>query len=105
MITIELARKLRDAGFPQHGAGAWDVKQSSSSLADDVTYFPILEELIEACIELSADGDFHLEHLMKGDGEEWGAATCWLPVEKGEWFYGNDPWAAIARLWIALNKK
>ena len=61
-------------------------------------YVPTLEELIEACVASSQDGNFFL-FAMSG---MWGASTCWNH-KKDERGNGSTPTEAVARLWLALN--
>ena len=84
-MNYELAKELKDAGFPQDGIGQFiDVKLAS----------PTLSELIEAC------GGESIIVLTIGK-----AYTTALHGATG--FICNDstPEEAIARLWLALNKK
>jgi hypothetical protein len=46
MIDCELAKKLKDAGFPQHTDG-------SLNTAAEPAYIPTLEELLEACMRVT----------------------------------------------------
>ncbi len=63
-----------------------------------------LSELIAACVKLSVDGDFHVEHLNQGGDEDWGASVCWIPEEgHSDWFVGKDPETAVANLWLKLK--
>lgn len=108
-MNYELAKELKDAGFPQElgmGSdyyinGATDnrhYKQNTDPAVNDVKV-PTLSELIEACGE-----EFHSLHRFK---EGW---QCRKPSEG----WGNDyevqssgttPEEAVARLYLALNKK
>lgn len=58
---------------------------------------PTLHELIEACITLEEDGDFHLEHL---NHNQWGAGTC----KHEGWLRASTAAEAVAKLWIKLNE-
>ena len=122
-MNYELAKKLKDAGWPQpdkkgdnyggksnEGYSPDGVKidyseefgWTASKMSDyfpEIIYVPILSELIEACTKLTKDGDFHLE-AMHG---RWGASTCWK--EKDDWENGNTPEEAVAYLWLELNNK
>ena len=56
MISYELAKQLKDAGFPQHGRGIFIGKQGTN-IGDNVDipwacYVPTLSELIEACLRM-----------------------------------------------------
>jgi hypothetical protein len=91
-MDYELAKDLRNAGFPQGGAGRWigSPKQIVWRSHDRV-YFPTLEELIAACGE-KFDALMYREH-----NKTWSAA--------GEDFEAGghlSPDAAVAHLWLAL---
>jgi hypothetical protein len=91
MISFELAKKLKDAGFPQ--------SEFPRAQQQTVRYarMPTLSTLIEAC------------------GEGFGALgrepNCWVACEyvseRGEWsnaHEGETPEDAVARLWLSLNQ-
>ena len=98
-MKYELAKELEKAGFLQGGKGTW-MYPTDAIVARSVSrvYVPTLEELIEACVALSQDGNFHL-YAMSG---MWGASTCWKH-KKDERGNGSTPTEAVARLWLALN--
>ncbi len=98
MITYELAKQLKDAGFPQKEITPSHVREAMDYEQDEVVTFPTLSELVEAC------GDrFHeLHHCNKGnDPKKWWAYSYNL-AETGE---GFTPEEAVAKLWLELNKK
>lgn len=81
-MNYELAKKLKDAGFPQDGIGQFiDVKLAS----------PTLSELIEAC------GD-KFRGLSKR--ANWRAQDV-MGIEE----FGDTPEEAVANLYLALNNK
>lgn len=116
MITYELAKQLKDGGFPQelnhryceHGfaVGVDTCKESA--------YYPTLSELIEAC------GD-DIEMLVLEKSDEYLKKRHWraYPTEsayeekmKGDcvvdccgYVSGSTPEEAVANLWLELNKK
>lgn len=104
-MDYQLAKELKDAGF-KGLVTAWESPRGSGMSTqpaegwDEVVLPPTLEELIDACVKLSPDGDFHLEHLM----HEWGASTCAELVSEDEWHRSATPTVAVAKLWLALNK-
>jgi hypothetical protein len=101
MITYELARQLRDAGFPLK------VTDFGPNEKVKLAYFldgidagagylpPNLSELIEACGE--GFGSLELDLNPK----EWIAH----PRETNDVFSGSTPEEAVARLWLLLNQK
>lgn len=92
----ELAKYLKEAGFPQ------DIyAEHYRFIADESggrVFVPILEELIEACGE-------HF-YALQNEGHSW-EAKCYkvdhLPNNYAAG--GATPTEAVARLYIALNKK
>lgn len=112
-MNFELAKELKDAGFPHTESGKYIdqhnyiLLHSSGQLgtANDWCYVPTLSELIEACGE-----EFMLTNEC-GMWEAWsniGAKNTW-PARLGETgaehqYEGSTPIEAVARLWLALNK-
>lgn len=96
-MNYKLAKKLKDAGFPQES-------QVSPSICDEGSlrnyniepcFYPTLSELIEAC------GDEIVLVKFKEDNT-WCAGTnidYYADVE------GETPEEAVATLWLELNKK
>lgn len=113
MITYELAKKLKDAGFLQKDRGDFvsppDIEIINSPLA---IYVPTLSELIEAC------------------GDRFESLERWLPQDKMPWrvfmsdeafkeysieypcvkeccgyTIGDSPEEAVTNLWLKLNEK
>lgn len=96
-MTYELAKKLKDAGFPIKGKDEW--------------FFPDLSELIEACGEI--------ELILRN--ASWNRIRNWECWKGGEWkqetenktggremkFFqcASTPEEAVALLWLELNKK
>lgn len=122
-MNYELARGLKDAGFPQKEYGSYgDGERYQFRETDDpfvpnnrtmwvryynddfiqehlseIVYFPTLSELIEACEEEFYSVNQNATNDGKGwSAESWGSAD----VETG-----NSPSEAVARLWLALNRK
>ena len=86
-MNYELAKQLKDAGFPQLTFGRW-----GADAAD-----PDLEELIEAC------GNGFIAIVRADDGSEYFATA------RGDAMFpprhvGATPTEAVAMLWLALNK-
>jgi hypothetical protein len=92
-MDYELAKSLMDAGFPQIGKGS--LIGSLDKLvwrSSDRVYLPTLEELIDACGENF--GSLSKQH----DG--------WLAYANyDQSFFAKTPAEAVARLWLALQKR
>lgn len=94
-MKYALAKELRDAGFPQGGKGTWTYPiDALVTWPSDRVYGPTLEELIEAC----GDRFYSLKNLNMG----WQACTNNDHFCSGA---AKSPTEAVARLWLALNKK
>jgi hypothetical protein len=118
-LSYELAKELKDAGFEcvqhtSHREGSlcgrpeavhdkcndWECHLEYLEYPD-----PTLSELIEAF-------DFCESFLLKKkdtgykvqEGEKW-CATYSHSGELNDWVHGSSPEEAVARLWLALNKK
>jgi hypothetical protein len=122
-MNHELAKDLKEAGFPQAGDGATYVDLGSK----DSFYVPTLEELLEACVELvkpkePTPSELHFFELYPnmniatsggsreiGDSNEWGAGwsrgTSFDQIRARDNYFGKTPNEAVARLWLALNTK
>jgi len=100
-MNYELARQLKDAGFPQRGKGSWTLPPDSIvARRSDRVYIPSLEELIEACPETTNDGFLSLSYV---------AQECWVAGYERQALlvpecWGSTPAEAVARLWLLLNK-
>jgi hypothetical protein len=113
-MKYELAKELKDAGFPQ-AIGQWSLAYDKQRkllhvvrwksideeiAADDPAldcFAPALEELIEAC-----GVDF--SYLAKADnGSEWKCATYSYHRHRVTEATGITPDQAVARLWLALH--
>lgn len=81
-LPLELKQELITAGYQG---------------ANGRMYFE-LEELIEACGE-------HFYGVFKRSNNNWGAWETDSEDEGNEMFEGRTPTEAVARLWLALNKK
>jgi len=95
MITYELAKKLKEAGFK----------------SKDNAYIPTLEELIEACgKETFTLWNYNkkwfcgLRTIMKKDTGCF-TDTHTLIIDYEDYVIGNSPEEAVANLWLKLNKK
>lgn len=92
-MNYELAKQLKEAGFPQGDMGGFNFQ-------DNLNY-PTLSELIENC------GDKFVS-LMQTK-KRWIATYSqegFTPTsENDESVTGSTPEIAVARLWLELNKK
>lgn len=93
MITYELAKELKDAGFPQN------IEPDLIYAGEVPAQFPTLSELIEAC----GDDFEKLSHMTTGN-DKWLAKGSNLSKRKNRRCFGSSPEEAVARLWLALNK-
>ncbi len=93
-MTYELAKKLKDAGFPQNGFDkeplTWQEKHHA--------YFPALSELIEAC-------GAEFKELMRVPHPHLDKNPWYCRGWETEIFEGSTPEEAVANLWLALNNK
>ena len=94
-MNYELAKQLKDAGFPQQEPNGFVGILNHG--ADPDVYFPDLEELIEAC------GNGFIAIVRADDGSEYFATA------RGDAMFpprhvGATPTEAVAMLWLALNK-
>ena len=121
VISSELAHDMKAAGFLQKAgqyisetarSGAWDTAEGIEEYDVQIggrekwAYLPTLSELIEAC----GDGYLALEHMPKG----WIASKTPSKYDNDPEYFGGDeiesgyqhtPEEAVARLWLALNRK
>ncbi len=115
-MNYELAKKLKDAGFPQIGAGMYICDESVLPLnfkpgevinligSKPICYLPTLSELIEACGD-----DLRLQSYYCENNLMWQADTCcrfqdWdSNIHKSA--FGSTPEEAVANLWLELNNK
>jgi hypothetical protein len=103
MISYEVAKRLKDAGFTQPLVGAKGDYRSPHSVPEDVVYLPTLTELLAAC------GKFESLERCDDDSERvwwcaWGVLGTLGGIEHHEQ-YGNGvtPEDAVAELWIAVQ--
>lgn len=112
-MDYSLAKQLENAGFAVEGGprrGVWTTRAGGwlDYETEGSVYVPTLSELIEAC----GDG---FRSLANPVGDEWFAESQYPSVKKcGECdqlknhhdlFHANTPEEAVAKLWLALNKK
>lgn len=108
-VDYELAKKLKDAGFPQEGEGKIrdEVGRVHSANDDFTAYLPTLSELIEACgehfVSLTYFGNTVGPDDLRGDWTATGIRN------RSRWGDGRwdeaakTPTGAVAKLWLAMN--
>jgi len=99
-VTYELAKKLKDAGFPQ--------RELTVGNHIDKYYEPTLSELIKACGD-----DFDLLREPFGNPEDnhfdvfyrafSKRSDLWSPIYVDVQGEGSTPEEAVAKLWLALQ--
>ncbi len=90
-MNYKLAKKLKEAGWPQFEIVGVQTKGPDGKIREQVTY-PDLEELIEACGEI-------IQLTIEENGET--DVRCLLLREV---IKGKTPTIAVANLWLELNK-
>ena len=104
-MNYELAKQLKEAGFPQQGKGYWEFPRQDSpnkTSAEVRVYVPTLEELIAACPKNIGKATFVLGSANQG--KEWVACYFDFVTNRGSEFNesGSTFVEAVARLWLAL---
>lgn len=102
-MNYELAKELKDAGFPQEEEFGTFIPDPNCTRGDCghnekcAVYEPTLSELIQACEQ-------EFEGLQQGVLKpiRWYAKST---RNEDEILEGETPDEAVARLWLALNKK
>ncbi len=115
-MNYELAKELKEAGFPQEGKGGFIDSAGNEyppncifKEADDV-YVPTLEELIEAMKDCSSGFVMEKRFLQPSAFRKtpW-AAEAHNNTVNNEWVTtrerGATPTEAVAMLWLALHTK
>jgi hypothetical protein len=104
-MEYELARELKDAGFPQKDimAGGVSYIANSNDQHPNPCYFPTLSELIEACGSrnfILGSNIYNREQnpIPKWDAQIYDYKTRTIGT-------GATSEEAVARLWLALNPK
>ncbi len=96
-MNYELAKELKDAGFPHHKKGMHHLGCRGLFANNEQVCSITLEELIEACGNKFGD----LTLINTGTGDCWFANSYGLPAKTAS----TTPTEAVAKLWLALNKK
>jgi hypothetical protein len=94
-MEYELAKKLKDSGFPQTFTGECGSGCNVSNEENtDFVYCPTLSELIEEVKK------HRLKITINGFENHW-SAHC----STTESASGSSPEEAVSKLWLALNEK
>lgn len=123
-MNYELAKELKEAGFPPEKANmaysrmirrdGWYletrgmIEQNQNNFCGEILPAPTLEELIEACGEKLMS--LHRTVPPQGMGNYWCAEAYFETGPDDEprgsqTGLGSNPTEAVANLWLALNKK
>lgn len=107
MISYELAKKLRDHGFPQKGnpicicGNSFNSFPDCKHIGDDYVVVPTLSELVEECVKYLFS-QFSLEQ----HSNDWRAGVYRSNRQYAKQFSsGKTPQEAVANLWLLLNQK
>ena len=108
-MDYELAKELKKAGFPQIGEGStfehgsMTVQEivSGGEMNKEDLYFPALRELIDDC----GHGFEMLTFVHAYDKKDCYWSCHGADDKMRDNFYSKTPEEAVARLWLALNKK
>lgn len=92
-MTYELAKELKDAGFPQKPHVPLSIPRMNIQEVEHVD-IPTLSELIEACGE----------HMQLDWFPKTNTAYANCCDRNDHQHTGSTPLEAVARLWLALNK-
>lgn len=107
-MTHELLKQLKEAGFPlKYAQSPHEIVNGCQFDDGSIGYFPDLSELIEACGKPFV---LHSPNSTEvGEMYWWNRSDDWIA------FYqapnpqieakGKTPEEAVAKLWLALNKK
>jgi len=97
-MNYKLAKRLKDAGYPQ----PWGMKYLKSPSGEILPYKPTLEELIEACGEEYRNLVLHTQYRKKLDKPYEAVPNKKLRPEcKSQ--KGKTPTEAVTLLWLELN--
>lgn len=100
MLSYDIVKKLKEAGFPLEVISRKRVDHSDGVEIREEYITPTLEELIEAC----GISFFDLRRYIDTSNNNliWAASGV---KNWGNYETGSTPSEAVANLWLALNKK
>lgn len=94
-MNYELAKKLKNAGFPQNARMGAFISDNDGENGD--CYGPTLSELIHECGE-----GFE---MLERDGKWWAWEYSGVDGGGGKSGSGQTPEEAVANLWLKLNER
>lgn len=100
-MNYELAKQLKDAGFPLAEIRKKE-KGNPEHLSDEMQWARktvTLSELIEAC------GNKFVQIKRIDNPQDWLHDNKWVVYGRREEYLGKTPSEAVAKFWLALNKK
>lgn len=97
-MDYELAKKLKEAGFPQTGVSYSTNPVEYKGTFYEAVYMPTLEELIEACVSNNELGGFTMDFTE----DDITLERTW---DINGHFLGKTPTEAVANLYLALHSK
>lgn len=110
MISFELAKKLKDEGFPQNETFHFYLMEDGNYTKDskEGVFVPSLSELIEACGgKQNKEGESFV--LWFGETEWHAGYTNYLSDDYIDDYFGqgsgSTPEEALASLYLSINKK
>ena len=102
-MNYELAKQLKDAGFPQKNTGVFsfsyvfETKEGNLETGDKA-YVPTLSELIEACGERFDSLENAFQNGWRADGWDITEEIILTKI-------GSTPEEAVAKLWLKLHER
>jgi hypothetical protein len=111
-MAYELAKQLKDAGFKQNVSGdgyflmpdgTFQGPLNATSKFPQSVYVPHLHELMDAC---GAPGYYGFIELKGYNDRTYWKAGTWANGDQN-WIFaeGSTPQEAVAKLWLAINRK
>lgn len=107
-MTYELAKKLKESGFPQKNGEAYLMNDKYEIVSEMGLYNPSLEELIEACGSklnlFECEGYWAVIKTKESILQKNTEGNPYIVIETIERATGKDSLEAVAKLWIKLRK-
>lgn len=101
-MKYELAKKLKDAGFPEITRVALELNLFRYRNINDpeVVTFPYIQELIEEVMKFN-----ELDFGLVREEDTWTSFRGFFNGQWTSWGSGKTPEEAVANLWLELNGK